>query len=191
MKDGTTSIARRHSLQLIDGFSCAPGTPSTFWLESSWLCRMLKFLSCVSQTDQSFLFFGHPARTTALNNLTLILKSCPLVTITVSIEVEIRGLSVSTRAVSRSVSCFTEIIPDFLTFLGNNRLGDGLFDLRELCLPLRVMILIPEISRSVRFDVLTSQYPLIFSSRSTAVSFFRATVRISSRFPPCLVSRRK
>ena len=37
---------------------------------------------------------------------------------------------------SRSVSCLTEIIPDFLTFLCNNRLGDGSLDLRELCLPL-------------------------------------------------------
>ena len=44
-----------------------------------------------------------------------------------------------------------------------------------------VMILIPEISRSLRFDVLISQYPRIFSSRSMAVSFFKATVRISSR----------
>ena len=51
-------------------------------------------------------------------------------------KIEIRGLSVSTRAVSRSVSCLQEIIPDFLTFLCNNRLGDGFFDLRELCLPL-------------------------------------------------------
>ena len=51
-------------------------------------------------------------------------------------KMEIRGLSVSTRAVSRSVSCLTEIIPDFLTFLCNSRLGDGSLDLRELCLPL-------------------------------------------------------
>ena len=51
-------------------------------------------------------------------------------------KMEIWGLSVSTRAVSRSVSCFTEIIPDFLTFLCNNRLGDGFLDLRKLCLPL-------------------------------------------------------
>ena len=39
------------------------------------------------------------------------------------------------------------------------------------------MILIPEISRSVRFDVLISQYPRIFSSRSMDVSFCKATVR--------------
>ena len=51
-------------------------------------------------------------------------------------NMEIRGLSVSTRAVSRSVSCLTEIIPDFLAFLCNSRLGDGPLDLRELCLPL-------------------------------------------------------
>ena len=49
---------------------------------------------------------------------------------------EVRIISVCTRAVSRSVSCLTEIIPDFLAFLCNNRLGDGFFDLRELCLPL-------------------------------------------------------
>ena len=44
-----------------------------------------------------------------------------------------------------------------------------------------VMVLIPEISRSVRFDVLISQYPRFFSSRSMAVSFCKAIVRISSR----------
>ena len=50
--------------------------------------------------------------------------------ITVSMKMEIQGLSVSTRAVSRSVSCLTEIIPDFLTFLCNNRL---VMAFRELC----------------------------------------------------------
>ena len=59
-----------------------------------------------------------------------------MIIITVSVKMEIRGLSVSTRAVSSFVSCLTEIIPDFLTFLCNNRLGDGFFDLRKLCLPL-------------------------------------------------------
>ena len=59
------------------------------------------------------------------------------------------------------------------------------------------MILIPEISRSVRFDVLISQHPLTFSSRSMAVSFFKATMRISSRKVqskmlsalPCIMSK--
>ena len=59
-----------------------------------------------------------------------------MVIITASIEMEIRGFRISSRAVSRSVSCFSQIIPDFLASLGNNRLGDGLFDLRELRLPL-------------------------------------------------------
>ena len=50
-------------------------------------------------------------------------------------KMEILGLSVSTRAVSRSVSCLTEIIPDFLTFLCNDRLGDDPVNLRELSAP--------------------------------------------------------
>ena len=113
-----------------------------------------------------------------------------MVIITVYIEMEIRGLSVSTTAVSRSVSCFTEIIPDFLTSLGKNRLVMAFLTCASCVCPC-VMFLIPEIYRSVRFDVLISQDPLIFSSRSLAVSFFKATVRISSGcFPPCLVSCR-
>ena len=155
--DGTTSIARRHLLQLIDGFSCAPGTASTFWVESSWLCRMLKFLSCISQTDQSFLFLANQLVPLLWTIWLWFWNPVLLVIITVSIEMEIRGLSASSRAVSRSVSCFTEIISDFLTSLDNNRLGDGLFLTCASCVCSWVMILIPEISLSVRFDALTSQ----------------------------------
>ena len=78
MTDGTTSIARRHFLQLFDGFSCAPCTASTFWVESSRFCRMLKFLSCISRTDQSFLFLTIQLVPLLWTILTLILKSCQL-----------------------------------------------------------------------------------------------------------------
>ena len=133
---------------------------------------MLKFLSCISQTDQSFLF---------LSIQLIILKSSPLGHHHCLHRDGNSGLQhIHQDDLALCLLLFPEIIRDFLTFLCNNRLVDGLFDLLELCLPLSDD-LDSEISLSVRFDVLISQYPLIFSSRSTAVSFFRATVRISSR----------
>ena len=49
---------------------------------------------------------------------------------------DIRGFAISSSSISRSISCFLQIIPDLLTFLCNDRLGNRFLDLRELCLPL-------------------------------------------------------
>ena len=90
-------------------------------------------------------------------------------------KVEVHSLNVSIRAVSRSVSCLTEIVSDFRQFHCMNRLGDGLLDLREMCLPLKDD-LDSKISRSVRFDVLTSQYPRIVLLQSNSENFFTENV---------------
>ena len=90
---------------------------------------------------------------------------------------EIRGLSVPTRAVSRSVSCFTEIVSDLLTFLGKNRLGDGLLDLCELRLSLSDDL----DSRNLSFREVHPPISSDFLIEINGCVFFKATVRISSR----------
>ena len=54
----------------IDGFSCAPCTASTFWVESSLSHVEVSFVHLSDWSE--LLVLDHPARNTALNNLTLI-----------------------------------------------------------------------------------------------------------------------
>ena len=56
--NGTSSIARRQLLQLIDGFSRASCPASTFLGRIFLTLSHVEVSSCISQTDQSFLFLA-------------------------------------------------------------------------------------------------------------------------------------
>ena len=89
--------------------------------------------------SSELLVLVHPDRTMILKQFDSDSEiRSSLVIITLSIEMEIRGVSAYPPGRSRALSpASRRSYPDVLTFLCNNRLGDGFLYLRELC-PLRL-----------------------------------------------------